>query len=377
MDLRWLGAAEHEVAEAMARVRRTARPSWVPTKRQVLVHVNHCLMLWYLCIVLMTLGIRIDTLQQNRIDAVDIRDMAICTAVFVAWLYGAFWLYRWAALPPSRRSRMSEWRQTLTALANGFEVEPTQRTAFVSMITAGVGQPSFYPRFAAPGVEFGNLKYRSRRSGSWHYLAVQLPVLLPHLLFATTATGGLFDELPVALKRDQRLSLEGDFDRWFHLYTPATYERDALFVVTPDVMAELIDNAHQFNIEIVDDHLVFFAPSPADFTAAESWRTVESLLQAAIPVIANASRYRDERVPQQQRSAAIASIRASTKTPGATWVEPVPRIDPTGHRLDMRDRRTGAWSVLGAIGWFATLVFLYAVPGIFAFAGFMSIVDGR
>ena len=39
--------------------------------------------------------------------------------------------------------------------------------------------------------------------------------------------------------RTQVLSLEGDFDRYFTLYCPKEYERDALYVFTPDLMALL------------------------------------------------------------------------------------------------------------------------------------------
>ncbi|WP_449277513.1 hypothetical protein [Leucobacter sp. GX24907] len=167
MDLRWLSAPEGEVAEAMARLRKDSRPSWVPTRRQVLVHVNHCLMLWYLCIVWMTLGVRIDTVQHNQIEAVDIRDIIVVTVIFVAWVCGTLWLYRCAARPPSRRSQFSQWRQTLTALANGYEPRPTHRARFASLITVG-DRGYFYPGFSAPGVEFGNLVHGKRSSGNWH-----------------------------------------------------------------------------------------------------------------------------------------------------------------------------------------------------------------
>ena len=200
---------------------------------------------------------------------------------------------------------------------------------------------------------------------------------VPHLFFESASAGGLFDGLPVAIKQYQRLSLEGDFDRWFVLCAPKAYARDALYVITPDVMASLIDHAHRFNIECIDDRLVFFARSAADFTSHESWLTVESLMHAAVPAVANASRYRDERVSGQDIPAAITAIRTSFETPGTAWVETTPKIGQAGNRLDMRDRRTGGWWMLGAVGWFATLTFLYAVPAIFAFAGFMSIVDGR
>ncbi len=44
---------------------------------------------------------------------------------------------------------------------------------------------------------------------------------------------------------DQVLPLEGDWDRHFTLYCPEGYERDALQVMTPDVMAAMIDGAQR------------------------------------------------------------------------------------------------------------------------------------
>ncbi len=361
----------------MAQLRKDARPNWVPTKRRVIVHVNHCLMLWYMGIVCVSLGVRIDTIQSNRIEAHDIRDIVIYSLIFIAWMYGTFWLYRWAELPPSRKAKMGEWRQLLTALTNGFESKPTRRRMFTSLITSGPDQTYFYPRFTAPGLEFGNLRYRKHRSGSWHYLAVELPVQLPHFILETTAPSSALRDLPITIDRQQRLSLEGDFDRWFRLYVPEEYERDALFVITPDVMASLVDHAHRFNVEIIGDRMVFFAPTEMDFLQAQSWLAIESLIVGAQPVIANATRYRDERVDEQNVSRTIESIRASFETPGTGWAEPTPRIGPKGQKLEMKDRRAGVWSVLWVAGWLVALTFLYVVPASFAFAGFMSIIDGR
>lgn len=378
MNLQWLSAPKAEVAEAMARLRRQGRPNWLPTVRQILVHVNHCLMLWYLCFAWFTLAVRIDTLQDNRITAGDVRDMAIIAGVFIVWCGGAFWLRRWSRLPPSPRSRMADWRQTLTALANGFEPQPTRRAHFRSLITAGSDETFFYPRFVADGIEFGHLR-RGRGGGDlWRYLVVKLPVPMPHLILGSEAAGGISKRLPVRVNPSQRLSLEGDFDRSFHVYAPERYGRDALFVLPPDVMAALVDHARSFNIEIVDDSVVFFAPSAADYANPDAWLTIDAALRGTAPLLVRtATRYRDENVQGQDASSALASIRAAVETRGASWTEPRPQIGPDGRRLKLRDRRTGWSSVLGAIGWFAALTFLYVVPGLFVFAAIMSIVDGR
>ena len=360
----------------MATLRRDSRPEWVPTRRQVLVHVNHCLILWYLCIILMTFGVKVDSYQDGQVKASDVGGLLVGLAVLVVWLVGAYLLRRWAAKPPSPRARLKDWRQTLTALANGFEPHPSPAATFPSIMTAGVSDIREYPRFVAPGVEFGNLSYRSRRSVEWHYVAVKLPAPLPHLILDATSTGRIRSNLPVGLEQDQRLSLEGNFDQSFHVYSPIEYRMEALYVLTPDLMAALIDDADGYNVEIIDDTVVFFTPRPADFSASEPWTSLHSLLTNVAPrIIAKARRYLDERVPGQEVPRVLAKITAERERPEITWVAPPPLIGPDG-RLNIRDRRTGVWSVVGGIGWFVGLVFLYVVPGLFAFTGFMSIVDG-
>jgi hypothetical protein len=56
------------------------------------------------------------------------------------------------------------------------------------------------------------------------------------------------------------LSLEGDFDRYFTLFCPKQYERDALYVFTPDLMALCIDEVAPFDVEIVDDWMFVYSP---------------------------------------------------------------------------------------------------------------------
>lgn len=59
----------------------------------------------------------------------------------------------------------------------------------------------------------------------------------------------------------QRLRLEGDFDRTFSLYCPVGYERDALYIFTPDLMALMLDVAGDCEIELIDGWLVAYVGS--------------------------------------------------------------------------------------------------------------------
>ncbi|MFH6680807.1 hypothetical protein [Clavibacter michiganensis] len=375
MDLRWLSAPDDEVAEAMCTVRQSARPSWVPSRRKVLAHVNDSLILWYVCIVLLYWGVVTDGAGDGAVTPATIAGLAGAAVVLAVWLLGSRLLHRWAARPPSPRARGREWRQHLTALANGFAPQPSGGRTFRALITEDAGGVLVVPRFQAAGVEFGNVvRKRARRSG-WTYVAVTLPVPLPHLLLDATVNDARGGDLPASVRRGQRLSLEGDFDRHFRLYAPAEYERDALYLLTPDVMAALVDDAADFDVEMVDSTLVFFRRELADFAEAGPWEATGRILDGvAARIRRRAVRYRDERVLLDDGGPAAllrADLDEQPPDPRA------PRIAADGRRLDVRDRRTGC---LGAVGWFAWIAFraaLIFVPAVFAFAGFMSIIDGR
>ena len=113
--------------------------------------------------------------------------------------------------------------------------------------------------------DFGNYRYttgsgKNRSTRTWGFLAFNLDRKLPHMVLDSKANNGFFGtNLPAAFNKDQILSLEGDFDKYFTLYCPAQYERDALYVFTPDLMALLIDEAAPFDVETVDDWMFVYS----------------------------------------------------------------------------------------------------------------------
>ena len=118
-------------------------------------------------------------------------------------------------------------------------------------------------------LEIANYQYltgsgRNRRVHRWGYLAMRLDRRLPHMILDARANNAAFGvtNLPTSFTKNQVLSLEGDFDRYFTLYCPREYERDALYVFTPDLMALLIDNASVFDVEIVDDWMLVYSATP-------------------------------------------------------------------------------------------------------------------
>ena len=117
--------------------------------------------------------------------------------------------------------------------------------------------------------EIGNYEYStggdSKKTYRWVYCRVKLDRHLPHMVLDARSNNmaGIFGSddvtnLPLWLDQEQVLSLEGDFNNYFTLYAPKEYERDALYIFTPDLMALLVDMAHAFDVEIIDDNLYLY-----------------------------------------------------------------------------------------------------------------------
>lgn len=119
--------------------------------------------------------------------------------------------------------------------------------------------------------EIGSHQYtvgsgKNQRTYYWTYTAIELDRHVPHMVLDAKSNNARFfgksfmSNLPASFRRDQVISLEGDFDKYFTLYAPEQYKRDAYYVFTPDLMALLIDHSHQFDAEVVDNKLFIYSP---------------------------------------------------------------------------------------------------------------------
>ncbi|MCU1472955.1 hypothetical protein [Amnibacterium sp.] len=158
------------------------------------------------------------------------------------------------------------------------------------------------------GFEMGNYEFagatgqgRFRRFG---FMRVGLPRRMPHMLLLSRANRDGFrrSTLPWRLPTDQVLSLEGDFDRYFTLHCPSRYEADALYLLTPDLMALLIDRAAEFDVEVVDDHLLLAARGPFRMTDPRTYALASALLSTVgVSTAKRTVRYRDGRADRRDR----------------------------------------------------------------------------
>lgn len=154
------------------------------------------------------------------------------------------------------------------------------------------------------GTEIGNYEYstgsgKNRQTHTWGYVRIKLARRLPNMVLDARKNNvfGSLTNLPDSFSHGQTLSLEGDFNNYFTLYAPKEYERDALYVFTPDVMAAVIDAGQAYDMEVVDDNLMLYSSTPL---ALDSETQLSALLAIADKVGSElrdqSDYYTDERV---------------------------------------------------------------------------------
>lgn len=126
---------------------------------------------------------------------------------------------------------------------------------------------------------------------------IPLPSEAPRIQLRSRTGAGPLSVLPLAPRGRRRLTLEGDFSDVFEVSVPEGYEPDALYVLTPDLMAILLDNASDLDLEVVDSTLhVSFAP--LDLSLAEERGRVLTVVAALYERFGRRTLlYRDEAAP--------------------------------------------------------------------------------
>jgi hypothetical protein len=151
--------------------------------------------------------------------------------------------------------------------------------------------------------DLGDFQYstgsgKSRSTHYWGFLALHLDRKLPNMVLDSKENNTLFgSDLPITFKRDQILSLEGDFDKHFTLYCPQEYEQDALYVFTPDLMALLIDDAGSYDVEIVDDWMFIYYPHQFPPLSVPNYQRLFTIVQTVgSKTVSQTENYHDDRV---------------------------------------------------------------------------------
>lgn len=205
--------------------------------------------------------------------------------------------------------RWERWmRLDRFAAANGLTFSPLSRDPQYPGMIFGQGRSrvaldhlrSSEGRF----LDYGTYRYvtgsgKNSTTHTWGFVALELDRSLPHMVLDAKANNGLFGStIGIAFSKDQILSLEGDFNEHFTLYCPREYERDALYVFTPDLMALAIDEAAAFDIEIVDKWMFVYSTRGLDLLDPRLQERVHRILATVgTKTVSQTDRYRDDRVP--------------------------------------------------------------------------------
>ena len=175
--------------------------------------------------------------------------------------------------------------------------------------------------------EFANYQYTVGSDDDEHtvfygYIMIQLERNLPHIVLDSQSDnarifGMNLSDLPVNFDKNQRLSLEGDFDKYFSLYAPEEYKRDALYIFSPDLMALFIDESSPFDAEIIDNKLYIYSNSVFNL---QDQKTLERIFRIIYLVggktLSQTDKYADERVGNRlSNTIAEPGRRLKTKIP--------------------------------------------------------------
>ena len=234
----------------------------------------------------------------------------------------------------SLRAQRLDWEKRLRmarfAAANGLRYETVSDAPSYPGAIFGVGSSrQVTDHFRTTDdryLDFGNYRYvtgsgKNRTTHRWGFLALHLDRALPHMLLDSRANNGLLGStnLPAVFSREQVLSLEGDFDEHFTLYCPAEYERDALYVFAPDLMALLIDEAAPYDVEIVDRWMLVYSARPFPLGDPATYQRLLGIVSTVgSKTLTQTDRYVDERVGEF--SANTVAPQGRRLRPGFSWV---------------------------------------------------------
>ena len=141
---------------------------------------------------------------------------------------------------------------------------------------------------------YNRTKYGEYKAATVYYgvMYTELPRELPNVFFDSIRARGR--QFRFHFARNQRHSLEGDFDKHFVTYFPPEYTIDSMSFISPEVMWAMRE-ASDYDIEIVGNRLYMYGPlfEPNEQLAEMSAK----LANIRKHLLDNIKTYRDERLP--------------------------------------------------------------------------------
>jgi hypothetical protein len=110
--------------------------------------------------------------------------------------------------------------------------------------------------------EMGDMLLRFGGASTFTGMDIHLPKRLPHIYLDAYANDHR-GRPEFVFDKDDKISLEGDFDEYFQAYAPKQHKSLALSILSPDVLQTFKKTAYKYDIEIMEDHvrlIVFGVP---------------------------------------------------------------------------------------------------------------------
>ena len=164
---------------------------------------------------------------------------------------------------------------------------------------------AYYNVIQAPEFYVGRCTFmtgtgRSRHENHYGFMIMQLDRHMPHMLLDGKSNnmrlfGSDISNFQQSFPKDQVVSLEGDFDKYFTLYAPETYGFDSRYIFTPDLMSLLINESEGIDIEVRDNQLFIYF-GKYDVGNLAFWQRIEKIKGTlGNKFVDRMERYRDNR----------------------------------------------------------------------------------
>jgi hypothetical protein len=160
---------------------------------------------------------------------------------------------------------------------------------------------------------------------AWTYAALTADRRLPRMLLdAKNGDPWFGSSVPVSLAKSQEVALPEELNRDFTLYAPEGHEAAARAVFTPAVLRRLLAEAPGFDVETVDNSIVFFARGELDLSNEDTWERLSRMIfgpGADLVGLANgpASAQRFASGAAQTLRPGSQSLKRRTITPALLW----------------------------------------------------------
>lgn len=186
--------------------------------------------------------------------------------------------FAWYAIGLSRRVKIAAFAwQNGWAYADRLEHTGRQGAAFTRVLR---GQERAVVASDDPRIPFELGRHHSVARGDqratvqrpFAFVELPLPASLPHIVLANRQRS-IIPTLGLG-RGAARMELEGEFARVFRLIVPEGYQRDALYIFTPDLMARVLDLGTGAEIELVSNRLYVYLPYRTRFDQAETMAAV-------------------------------------------------------------------------------------------------------